>query len=63
MDKKTKQMIEGGFRRGILKTSVANVERIMSRATDSRGKVHYGEAGKQLLRRQQEAQAYHERNK
>jgi hypothetical protein len=63
MDRITKSKLESGFRRGILKTSMANVERIMSRSRDNSGKVYSGEAGQQLLRRKLEVQAYYERNR
>jgi len=63
MDNKTRQMVEGGFRRGILKTNVGNIERILSRTVDNAGRVVTGEAGRQLLRRKLEAKAYYDRNR
>lgn len=63
MDKKTKQMVEGGFRKGVLKTSVANIEKIISRTADTSGKIYGGEAGRNLRRRKLERQAYAQRNR
>lgn len=63
MDRKTKQMIENGFRKGVLKTSRENIERIMSRAVDGNGKVHTGEAGKRLRSQRLAEQRYYERNR
>lgn len=56
-------MIEKGFRKGTLKTSVANVEKLMSRTLDkSTGKVYTGEAGRNLRKKQLAKQAYYARN-
>ena len=63
MDKKTYNIIEQGFRKGTLKTSRANVERIMTRAMDGSGKVYTGEAGKALRKQQLAKQAYYDRNR
>lgn len=57
-----KRVIEQYFRRGKLKTSMANVERILYRTVDAKGKVVEGEAGRQLLRRKLEKQDYERRN-
>jgi hypothetical protein len=38
------------------------LEEVKTRTTDDSGKVYRGEAGKQLLRRKLERQAYYDRN-
>lgn len=42
---------------------MANVERIMNRTTDAKGKVYTGEAGKNLRAKQLAKQAYYDRNR
>ena len=63
MNDKTENMIEKGFRRGTLKTTRNNVERLMNRATDAAGKVYTGEAGKTLRKKQLAKQSYYDRNR
>ena len=63
MDTETKQIIEKGFRRGTLKTTRANVERLLNRTADHTGKVYTGEAGKALRKEQLAKQAHYDRNR
>ena len=62
MDRETRQKVERGFRKGVLKTNVANIEKIMNRTVHN-GKVYTGEAGKALKKRKLEKQQYYERNR
>jgi hypothetical protein len=55
------QYIKGGYTKQPNLTK-AYVEEAHSRTTGPDGKVYRGEAGKQLKRRQLEAQRYYERN-
>lgn len=56
------ELIEEGFRRGILKTTRENVRMIKSRTTDEKGRIVEGADGERLKEKKLEEVKYYERN-